>query len=259
MKKFHFLLVIILGFSFTACGSPLFHANFGSSLFPNRINPIMLPVGEPVGDVMLAPLNTPFSDVDPPPVTIIGRAENKFLVIINREWPWNDRHLSFISRYATPDSQEYWAVWTGHALVGAQGSAFDIFLSGQNRFSPMASLRIKNDQIFLRVEHEGISSYELLGPLPRRLHTIVMKIDKNTRQYSVNVFPTASRSLSTGVRSVLHQTPLNSNRPTLYMGFSEDAVDTTNKYFLKEVLLTESCPHEVESRDGETVTKYNCL
>ena len=254
MNKLKVIGIMFLCFSLNACGSRLFYDNFNSDAVGNP--PHSSPPGSPTGDFIY--LSAPAS-LTPQPVKVVNGAgfSGNSLQYSNVNIPLYHRYVGFMSKEITPASQHYWAVWNGLLNLSTNSSHLDVWF-GDSHFSPMAQLRFKDGQILLQTSTGAAPSFTSLGTYSAGFrHSIIIKIDKNTSTYALSIFPVGGSVMSSGSRPILTPSALSTLRPTLYMWFGEDA-HSNGTYTVDNVVLTESCPHEVTTSGGKTTTKYDC-
>jgi hypothetical protein len=184
---------------------------------PNKSLP-----GSPAGDEIY--LADPSNASNQVRVVNSGALASKSLRYSNVNMPVNSRYVGFLSKQtALPANQKFRAIWVARPNLDGSGSALDVWL-GDSHFKSLAALRLDAGQVLLRTSNAP--QYESIGSFSEtENHTVIITVDKQTQQYSIVMMP---GSVLSGWRPVLNADALNTERPTLYLHFGENASSSRN-------------------------------
>jgi hypothetical protein len=254
-----FLITVAL-LSLTGCGTRLFHANFDSE--PVGMPPSASPPGDPAGDRIFIPSLASFP---PPPLPVLlvnahAAFSGNAAMYLNTDLPYREKSVSFFSIESTSASEQYWAAWTG-ALAGESPLEIWLFVG---HYQLVCKLRFQAGQlqVLTRIAPER---YETLAPLTPGFtkHLAVIRFDKPTSRYSLTVLP-ARGGPGPGVPIVSGSRPAVGfdvdvrQPPGLHLAFPENANSGYSSYTIDNIVITEACPHELPTGDGDTVMRYDC-
>jgi hypothetical protein len=220
------------------CGTTrIFYASFESDTVGSL--PAENPPGPPDGDLIWTSVGNM-----PAALSVVGSGElaTKSLRYANINIPAYQRFVGFFSRPVSlaPD-KTFYAYWSGRIYDDPAGSPLHVYL-GNAHFLPMALLEFHNGTV--RVQTSGGSSpqFETIGTYTSGVqHFVVITVDKAARTYRVSILQRPV-SISTGPRPVLNDSALGTNRPTLYLFYSQDGASGSGRYFVDDVTLSEREP-----------------
>ncbi len=223
----------LAGASLAGCSSDaVFRDDFTTETLGTR--PSDNPPGDPVGDTIyssdgLSPVAGQLTVVDDPD---LGSRAVRYANVATPVWY---RYLGFMGApVALSDSERYWALWYGVAEFDFGGSDLRVWL-GDGHFGAVAALVFKaNGTLQLQTgTGSGASSgslptYETLGTVTEgQPHTVIWSVNRTTEEYAVALFQPsghlASGHLASGLRPVLDTGPLDTERPTLYRWYEDNA------------------------------------
>jgi hypothetical protein len=249
------------------CGV-LFNANFDSD--PVEERPLERPPGPPGSDRVFVPAVESAEGYDTPPVvfhddTNVGNVVH----YSNRRLDPAVKWMGFFGRRSNASSDAYWYTWNGQ--LHGQSPLELQFVVGDitDAFWTITVLRItdglKGATLELLTDAEP-RTFETIGSVRRGgdEHAMVLRFDKETRQYALTVFPgvppesdVRPATIRSGMRpSLLHPTVDLRSAPNLILLFPERGI--FSMYFIDDVRITETCPRQVAAGDG-TMLRYDCL
>lgn len=220
-----FLLPPLLLLTLSACGTPIFNADFDADApgSPPSTNPPGPPPGDRIDILAAAPGN----------LEVVGGGINGNSLIYLFQPEVSQAY--FVGRPLRGSAPKYWLAWNGRA------SDFD------SRTPPLrfwfGSRSLGNGVIEIRDRHWVMDvDGEQLGRLvPQSDHTVLITIDRTTSSYSGSIFQRGERPIRFGPRA-LEFTPGISDRLRIGLTHDNTLRAEPGSYLLDDIFMSEEEP-----------------